>query len=157
MVREQAQRLRGSAGYTLVELLTGVAILAILGGAGITHIDTRRQDLNSATKQVVADYRWARTRAITSGVHYTVKWTGSGGYQVQKLKQNADSTWSLDQVIKTVTLPSTVTRSGSPDTIEFNTRGLVVASTTMSTQTLASYGGTRPVAIWPSGQTDVYQ
>ena len=157
MIRKRAQRLRSCAGYTLVELLTGVAIFAILAGAGITHIDTGRQDLNSATKQVLADYRWARTRAITGGVHYTVKWTGSTAYQVQKLKQNSDSSWSLDSVVKQVALPTTVARSGAPDTIEFNTRGLVVAATTMSTQTLSSYGGSRPIAIWPSGQTDVYQ
>ena len=157
MIRERAQRLRSCAGYTLTELLTGVAIFAVLAAAGITHIDTGRQDLNSAAQQVISDYRWARTRAITSGVHYTVQWTGSTAYQVQRLKQNADGTWSLDQVVKQVALPSTVMRSGSPDTIEFNTRGLVVAATTMSTQTLASYGGSRPIAIWPSGQTDVYQ
>ena len=90
-------------------------------------------------------------------VDWLAKWTGSGAYQVQRLKQNADTTWSLDTVAKQITLPSTVVRSGAPDIIEFNTRGMVVAGTTMSTQTLTSYGGSRAVAIWPSGQTDAYQ
>lgn len=154
---KQAQRLRTRAGYSLIELLTAVAIFGILAAAGLPHIDSRRQDINSAAKQVVADYRWARTSAITSGVHYTVNWTGSGTYQVQRLKQNADTTWSLDQVVKTVTLPTTVLRAGSPNTIEFNTRGMVVAGTTMSTQTLSSYSASRAIAIWPSGQANVYQ
>jgi prepilin-type N-terminal cleavage/methylation domain-containing protein len=157
MMSQQTQRLRSRAGYTIVELLVAIGIFGVLAAAGLPHLDTRRQDINSAAKQVIADYRWARTRAITSGVHYTVNWTGSGGYQVQSLKQNADTTWSLDQVVKTVTLPTTVLRSGSPNTIEFNTRGMVVAGTTMSTQTLTSYGGSRAIAIWPSGQANAYQ
>lgn len=157
MMSEQAQRLRSRAGNTLIELLTAIAIFGVLAAAGLPHVDSRRQDLNSAATQVTADYRWARTRAITSGVHYTITWTGSGAYQVQRLKQNADSTWSSDVVVKSVTLPTTVLRSGSPNTIEFNTRGMVVAGTTMSTQTLSSYGAARAIAIWPSGQTSAYQ
>jgi prepilin-type N-terminal cleavage/methylation domain-containing protein len=157
MMSKQAQRLRSRAGYSLVELLTSIAILGVLAAAGLPHLDSRRQDMNSAAQQVIGDYRWARTRAITSGVHYAVKWTGSGAYQVQRMKQNADGTWSLDQAVKQITLPTTVLRTGSPDSIEFNTRGMVVAATTMSTQTLSSYSGSRAIAIWPSGQTDAYQ
>jgi prepilin-type N-terminal cleavage/methylation domain-containing protein len=157
MRSQHAQRLLSRAGYSLIELVTAIGIFGILAAAGLPYVDTHRQDINSAASQVIADYRWARTSAITSGVHYTITWTGSGAYQVRRLKQNADTTWSLDKVTKQVSLPSTVLRTGSPDTIEFNTRGIVVGGTTMATQTLSSYGGSRAIAVWPSGQTDAYQ
>jgi prepilin-type N-terminal cleavage/methylation domain-containing protein len=159
MISERAQRVSSHAGYSLIELLAAMATFSILAAAALPHLNTHRQDLNSVTKQVIGDYRWARTRAITSGVHYAVTWTDTGGYQVQKLKQNADTTWSVDVVVKNVALPSTVARTGSPKTIEFNTRGMVVgnAAIPMPSQTLASFGGTRSIAIWPSGQIDAYQ
>jgi Tfp pilus assembly protein FimT len=159
MISQRAQRVCSHVGYSLIELLAATATFSILAAAALPHLDIRRQDLNSIAKQVIADYRWTRTRAITSGVHYAVTWTDTGGYEVRRLKQNADSTWSLDLVVKQVSLPSTVSRTGSPNTIEFNTRGMVVgnAAIPMPSQTLASYGGSRSIAIWPSGQIDAYQ
>lgn len=158
MISQRAQRVCSHAGYSLIEMLVAMAVFSILAAAALPHLNTQRQDLNSITKQTIGDYRWARTRSITSGVHHALAWT-STGYQVQRLKQNADGTWSLDRVVKTVSLPSTVSHSGSPSTIEFNTRGLVVGNGTipMPSQTLASFGGSRGIAIWPSGQVDAYQ
>jgi prepilin-type N-terminal cleavage/methylation domain-containing protein len=161
MMSEVAQRLCGRAGYSILELLTAVAIFGILAAAGLPHVDTRRQDINNATKQVVADYRWARTRAITSGVHFAMKWTGTNAYEVDRLKQNADGSWSLDKTVKTISLPSTILRTGWPDSVEFNTRGMMLSSNAMVTQRLwdgvSNYATWRDVAIWPSGQTSVYQ
>ena len=159
MISQRAQRVCSHAGYSLIELLTAMATFSILAAAALPHLNSHRQDLNSITKQAIADYRWARTRAITSGVHYAVAWTNRGAYEVRRLKQNADSTWSTDIVVKSIALPSTVSHSGSPNVIEFNTRGMVVGTGTipMPSQTLASFGGTRGIAIWPSGQVDAYQ
>jgi len=157
MTSERSQRLRSRSGYSLIELLTAVGIFGVLAAAGLPHVDMRRQDLNSSVRQVTADYRYARTRAITGGVHFTLKWTGTQTYTVQKLKLSGTS-WVLDKVVKTVTLPSTLTHSGTPDTIEFNTRGMMVSTTTVTWYDLtdSKFGGTRRIGVWPSGQADEY-
>lgn len=157
MTSQRSQRLRNSSGRTLIELLTAVGMFGILAAAGLPHVDTRRQNLANATKQVTADFRWARTRAITGGVHFMVQWTDGQNYTVQRLKLSGTS-WVLDRVVKTVTLPTTITRSGTPDSLEFNTRGMMVSATTVTWYTIndSKFGGTRTIGVWPSGQADEY-
>lgn len=157
MTSERSQRMRSQRGYSLIELLTAVGIFGVLAAAGLPHVDTRRQDLDSATRQVVADYRWARTRAITSGVHFNVVWTDTRNYKIQRLKQTG-TTWGLDKIVKTTSLPSTVARAGTPDTIEFNTRGMMISATSVTWYDIndSVFGGTRRIGIWPSGQANAY-
>jgi Tfp pilus assembly protein FimT len=157
MASERIQRLHSQGGYTLVDLLTTVAIFAAVAAAGLPHIDTRRQNIQDATSQVIGDYRWARARAITSGVHFALEWTSDASYDVQRLKQ-VGTTWELDEVVKTVALPPTVNRSGWPDFVEFNTRGMMISSETMEQQRLsdAEFGTERMIAVWPSGQVTEY-
>ena len=159
MTSERAQRLRSRAGYSLIELLTAVGIFGVLAAAGLPHVDTRRQDIQTVTQQVLSDYRWTRTRAITSGVHFALTWASDGtSYTVQRLKQSG-TTWSLDQVVKTVTLPTTVSHWGWPDSIEFNTRGMMISTTSATWHGVFdyNYGAYRLIAIWPSGQTNEYE
>jgi prepilin-type N-terminal cleavage/methylation domain-containing protein len=157
MTSERTQRLRSRSGYSLIELLTAVGIFGVLAAAGLPHVDTRRQNLDTAAKQVTADYRWTRTRAITGGVHFALKWTGGQTYAVQRMKQSGTS-WVLDKTVKTVTLPSTIIHSGTPDAIEFNTRGMMVSATTVTWYDLTDTktGGTRRIGVYPSGQADEY-
>lgn len=157
MTSQRAQRLRSRAGYSLIELLTAVSIFGVLAVAGLPHVDTHRVDLQTATEQVITDYRWTRTRAITSGVHYALTWTSDTNYQVQKLKQ-VGTNWTLDQVVKTVTLPSSVSHWGWPDMIEFNTRGMMISTTSATWHGVYDYqhSSWRLIAIWPSGQTNEY-
>jgi len=158
MAIQRAQRLHGQQGYSLVELLANVALLAALAAATLPHVDTRRQDINTATEQLTCDYRWARVRAIGGGVHFQVKWTGSRTYQIERMKEVTPGTWATDQLIKQVTLPTTIIHSAGLDRVEFNTRGLMVSSNAQVLQTLSdsAFGATRTVAIWPSGQTNEY-
>ena len=155
----RGQRLRSRAGYSLIEMLTSVAILGVLVLAGLPHLDTRRGDIQTVTKQVVADYRWARVRSITSGVHFAFKWNGESTYQIERMKQNPAGLWVTDTVVKQVALPSSITHSGTPDFIEFNTRGIMISSQAAVSQTLSDsrYSAASQVVIWPSGQTSVYE
>ncbi|MDX2167353.1 MAG: type II secretion system protein [Deltaproteobacteria bacterium] len=150
-----AQRLRARAGYTLIELLVAVAIFGVLAAAGLPHVDTRRQNIQTATKSVIGDYRWARTRAITSGVHFAIKWTNSTSYQVLRMKETAPGVWAQDVVVKTVSLPPDVSAYWtSPATQEFNTRGMMISTTYAIWQMLydTRFGGYHLFSVWPSGQ-----
>jgi Tfp pilus assembly protein FimT len=157
MMSQRAQRLSGRAGYSIIELLANVALLSVVAAATLPHIDARRQDINSATEQLTSDYRWARVRAITASVHFALNWTDARTYQVERMKESVPGTWVLDTVVKQVTLPTTVNHSGM-NRIEFNTRGLMVSSAATVLQTLAdsTFGATRVLAVYPSGQTNEY-
>lgn len=157
MTSERSQRMRNQRGYTLVELLTAVAIFGVLAAAGLPHVDNRRMDLETATRQIVADYRWARSRAITGGVHFDVNWTDARNYKIERLKLSGTS-WILDKVVKTGTLPSYISRSGTPAIVEFNTRGMMISATNVSWYDIndSKFGGTRKIGVWPSGQANAY-
>lgn len=158
MANYRAQRLRDQRGYSLIELLTNVALLAALAAATLPHVDNRRQDINTATEQLTSDYRWARVRAVSSGVHFQLKWTGSRTYQIERMKEVTPGTWATDQLVKQVTLPATIIHSAGLDRVEFNTRGMMISSTAQVLQILSdsAFGATRTLAIWPSGQTNAY-
>ena len=158
MTSERIERVRRQAGYTIIELLTAVAIFVVLAAAALPHIDTRRHNIQSTTRQVISDYRWARSRAITGGTHFALKWTGDQSYEIQRLKQSGDE-WTLDEVIKNVELPSTVIRWGWPDSVEFNTRGMMISTDSTNFQGLwdTQFETWRLIAVWPSGQTHVYE
>src|SRR5262245_23032012 len=95
-------------GYTLVELLTVIALFGALVAAGLPHVDPSRQDLNQSLAELIGDLRFARGRAITSGEHYAVKVDAAGSYEVQRLTLDATGTWVLDDVAKKVALPASI-------------------------------------------------
>lgn len=155
MPSKPTQRMAGQRGYSLIEVLTAVAIFGVLAAAGLPHLDTRRQDIQTVTKQVIGDYRWARNRAITSGAHFAVEWMNDQTYQIVRMKQDNNGDWAADQIVKTVSLPSQIsTMWWWPDTHEFNTRGMMISSTWPLFQLLwdDQYTAYHVVSLWPSGQ-----
>lgn len=150
--------MRSRAGYSVVELLTAVAIFGIVAAAGLPHLDPRREDIQGVTQQVIADYRWARARAITSGAHFAIHWTGRSAYQIERLQQTGDGDWTLREIVKQVDLPPTIIRWGWPDTAEFNTRGMMVTSDYATWQAIwdTQFETVRLLTVWPSGQTHEY-
>jgi hypothetical protein len=145
-------------GFTLIELLAFAALFVLVLAVGLPHIDTRRHDINLALRQVAADVRWARSRAVGSGAHFALRVTAENRYQVERLEFVTGS-WQLAEVVRTTTLPDAIRFVDfTPDAVEFNTRGTVVfpalatPAPWMPRLVDATFGTERAFAIWPSGQ-----
>jgi Tfp pilus assembly protein FimT len=139
----------------MIEAMATIAIAGVVIGSALPHIDTRRQDVNTAINAVIADLRFARARSITTGTHYAFELTDSGTYEVQRLKQNAGGAWVLDEVVKTNALPDHVAIVlPQPVSIEFNTRGMMISSNNTLTLNVSdtTFGASHQLSIWPSGQ-----
>lgn len=153
--RHPARHLRSHAGYSLIELLVAVAIFGVLAAAGLPQVDTRRQDIQTATQQVMADYRWARARAITSGTHFAIRWVNTTRYEIVRMRETGPGTWAVDEVVRTVTLPDGITAQWTfPLIQEFNTRGMMISTTWPIWQLVydSRYAGWNIFSVWPSGQ-----
>lgn len=149
---------RRNAGSTLVESLITIAIIGVIIASGMPRFDPRRQDINTALATLLGDFRYTRARAITSGTHFSIKMTSATQYQVQRHSQSG-STWPVASVPQTVKLPSTMQLFVFPDTIEFNTRGLMVTESApgVSNEIFVylndTVGGkSHRFSVWPSGQ-----
>jgi prepilin-type N-terminal cleavage/methylation domain-containing protein len=154
MANRYAQRLAAQAGYSLIELVVAAGIFGILASAGLPHVDTRRQDLNTSINRAVADLRYARSRAITTGDHFVVVFDGGNRYEIKRMELGAGG-WTPSAVVKTVELPSHIEwLAGGTDSIEFNTRGMMISAGEplwpSIWDTLHNHG--HQISIWPSGQ-----
>ena len=154
MANRCAQRLAAQGGYSLIELVVAAGIFGILASAGLPHVDTRRQDLNTSVNRAIADLRYARSRAITSGDHFAVVFDGGNRYEIQRMELGAGG-WTPSAVVKTVELPSHIEwLTGGTDSIEFNTRGMMISAGEplwpSIWDTLHNHG--HQISIWPSGQ-----
>jgi prepilin-type N-terminal cleavage/methylation domain-containing protein len=149
------KRTVGQGGYSLVELITVMALFGVIAASGIPHFDMRRQDINNVMSSVIADIRFARARSITTGTHYAFQLTEDGGYLVERLKED-DGEWVSNGVAKTVALPDHITLSidRDLDRVEFNTRGMMISSDEFFSMTVADTANdaSHEVTIWPSGQ-----
>jgi len=137
-----------------------VAIVAILAAMGLTSFDRTRGDINTSLRQVSADVRWARARAIVSGDHMRFRVTGDSSYAIDRLTE-VDGTWETRATVREIELPSHVTlNTGEQDLIDIDSRGTVVfddpTKTGPFTWTLSDskFATTRALTVYPSGQID---
>ena len=147
----------GEAGYSLIDVMVAVSIFAVVALAGLPHLDRSREDINTSIQRVVADMRYARGRAITSGEHYAVEWTGANIYEVQRMRLGGLGTWEVDRVERSVELPEHISFALDEDGVErleFNTRGMMIASTKPLWPVISDldHHVDHRLSIWPSGQ-----
>src|SRR3990172_2201443 len=151
------QRLASPRGYSLVELLTGIAIFGVLLAAGLPHVNTQRQEINSAVTAVIADIRFARSKAIRTGAHYAVKLLDEHTYQVQRFREVDTNNWQFDSIVKTGELPDHINLDMDPTLLEFNTRGMMVSDIGNDPWVNVAvsddaYGASHVISVWPSGR-----
>jgi prepilin-type N-terminal cleavage/methylation domain-containing protein len=143
-------------GYSLVELMTVMALFGVIAASGLPHFEGRRQDVNNVLAQVIGDLRFARGRSITTGTHFALRMLEEGGYQIERMELD-DGEWVESSVAKAVVLPPGITLTIGPedvDLIEFNTRGMMVSSDASIDLTVEDtvHDATHVLSIWPSGQ-----
>ena len=85
---------RGTAGFTLIEMIVVLVVLGLALGLVMTHgpARSRRLELDAVARQVAGALRLARSRAIAEERGTAVAF-GTGGYQ---LDGSAAVAWSAD-------------------------------------------------------------
>jgi prepilin-type N-terminal cleavage/methylation domain-containing protein len=146
---------RTECGFTLVEIIVAIGILAVLLGTAASYIRPSVYDLDAAASELLSSLRVSRSRAISRGVRYRLTIESTSTYRVERLKEVA-GVWVSDEAeTRLVELPGTIQLStGLAAAIEINTRGLLVQPVDLLLLTLqdSSNGRTRTVEVWPSGQ-----
>ena len=140
--------------------MVSVAIYGVIISSALPSFDPRRQDINTATTTLIGDFRATRVKAITTGTHFSIKLLDEHQYEVRRERLD-DGEWSLDTVVRTVTLPLNVRlQLLGTDTVEFNTRGMMITVVGNSPDPQPIYvylfedagNGKRSFSVWPSGQ-----
>ena len=131
-----------------------IALVAILAATTVSHLDNGIEANNTYMQDVIANLRYARSEAITTGTHFAFHWVNTGEYQIERL-QPSGGAWTLDRTVKDIKLPANILLWGTwPQNIEFNTRGTVVTPNYVAS--LATWDTRRAIfklaLIWPSGQ-----
>lgn len=157
---ERDFRFRRCNGFSLVEIMVTIAVLAIIMATAISALNPTARALDNAGRELAANLRLARAKAVATGYHYQVT-VSSASYDMNRLVLNAGN-WVVDggTPTRTVVLPTSVTVPSVPaGPYQFDSRGNCVGATApclnaASTITLHHGGQNRdlPVTVWPSGQ-----
>jgi type II secretion system protein H len=151
---ERAERSR-QAGFTLVELMIVVAILAILAAIAVPNFigSLPRQRLAKATRNLISDMQWVRQQAVTTNRPWQINFdTAADRYRIV---DSADGIWGNgdDVTVRTVNLAdygsgvryglssgitanwndTALTAGSQQTTVTFNSRGLPSGSAERST------------------------
>ena len=139
-----------------------MAIFAILAAAGITNFNSERADIDRSTRQLTADLRFSRARAMATGDHFVIHATSSSSYQIERYEW-ASSAWKLKKIVRVYDLPSHLSVSITDNRIEFDSRGEMVFSDgntpgpSEPTMKDSKFSVSRKVKVWPSGQIRTVQ
>jgi len=144
-----------NAGYTLVEVMAVIALIAIIGGIALPGYRAERLQIGAAQRLVIAQLRLARTNAITRGVHFRLEFSQPTQLSLGRM-QLVGGAWQVEpDKVQTITLPPVTRLSAAVvgSSVEFNTRGLAINLTEPRQIDLTdTFGVTKYLEAWPSGQ-----
>ncbi len=112
------------AGLTVLEVLVVAALLGLLLALVLPRIDPRPLDLLADARELVANVKVARARAISRTTRYQVVVTGPTAYEVRRAEGGL---WTAE---RTVTLRPRVQFEAGPTCAEFDSRGRLVNTPT---------------------------
>ena len=78
------------SGFTLIELITIIAIMSILAGIAIPNFLSYlpKHRLNGAARQVMGDLMGARMKAVKENTTVTVAWVSNHEYKISTASDN---------------------------------------------------------------------
>lgn len=84
---------QGSRGFTLFELMIGITIMLVVGGAALPHLleVTEEYRLTAVAREVTSNIATARIRAITENADYRIFVSDSTTYLMQ---EDVAGTWT---------------------------------------------------------------
>jgi prepilin-type N-terminal cleavage/methylation domain-containing protein len=147
----------GMRGYSLIEVAVAISIVAIMIAIAMPMWNANHMNILTARRMVLADLRLARANAITKSLRYQVSFPDAGHVTLSGMLQNpaGSGNWVVDTTkVRTSALPANTSVSAAPlPTVQFNTRGMVTNASTMTAIGLTdSFGNTKSLQVWPSGQ-----
>ena len=114
----------------MVEIMVTLAVLAIIMATAISTLNPTARALDNAGRELAANLRLARAKAVATGYHYQVT-VSSTSYDMNRLVLNAGS-WVVDggTATRTVVLPTSVSVPSVPGgPYQFDSRGNCVGAT----------------------------
>ena len=145
-----------SRGFTLAELLTVMAVLAIFAGIAVPNYVAVQPglQLNGAAREVLGKLMWARSKAVAQNNQWVVTFPTNHSFQILDDTNNngtadaGESTQTID--INTAYPNVTISKSGSDPT--FNSRGTAGGSTTI---TITNTSGAKTVTVSGTGNVKI--
>ncbi len=139
-------------GFTLIEILTVLGIIAVIAGVSVTFLRGAAQEgiLQASARDVASDLRYAAELSVSTQINHAVRFDQvASRYTVIELTTPEttikQSSLTPGLSFSTITLPQ--------NQAEFNTLGAVVATGTVTI--LNQSGGTRLLDIRPSGYVQI--
>lgn len=153
---------RNQAGFSLMELIVVMGIIAGTLAIGIPRFNRSTLNLSSAEQALIATLRTARANATGRGVHFRVT-IASTSYTVQRLKLDVSGNWVADGMFpsQTFSAPPTISFSivSGDGVVEFDSRGMVVPPPGLAVSEIETLrvrdtrtNTTKNISVWPSGQ-----
>jgi prepilin-type N-terminal cleavage/methylation domain-containing protein len=143
---------RRSAGYSLIELLTVIAVLGVLVTLAAPSLSgfIAQHKSRRAVDRVAADVSYARMHAVRTGRRTVLRPEANGRYTIATIADAGDTV-----VVKTVDLRRDfggVAFANPSVRLHFSSRGLVSNSSTDQTITIVTPAGDRSLLVTPAGR-----
>ncbi len=141
--------INNSFGFTLLEVLVTVAIVAVLLGLGYVNFRhfKANYDLTDAINQLYADLEWMRQKSMGSIHPYGITFSSTGYTIFKDLNDNQTYESGTDTLIKAEVFNSISLSiaSGCPNPLIFSRRGTPNGGCTVSLTNI--YGRTKQISI----------
>lgn len=133
MRRQNTLKIKSQSGFTLVEILTVIAIIGIVVMQAIPAVSNwlDKSRLDGIARRIANDLHYCRQHAISENRYYIVDFTGSD--PITYTIKYGDVLGTYPTTVKSQTLDDSkdfVTFTNSSDPV-FNYRGMTIATTTL--------------------------